>query len=110
MHAGTRGEDSSAGSEMEHSSSDSLSLYEESVPVPPASAHTNAHAGSQVSENDHEAGFLRPSIGSVSGLICNNFSVLIHLQKRTLVTLNSGYTPTRTYRLLNPMASSMPPS
>jgi len=108
MHAGMGGEGSSAGSEMEYSSSDSQSLYEESVPVPPVSAHTNT--GSQVSENDHEAGFLRPSIGSVSGLICNNFPVLIHLQKRTLVILNSGYIPTRTYRLFNPMASSTHPS
>jgi hypothetical protein len=66
MHLGMRYEDSSAGSEIESSSSDSQSLYEESVPVPaPASAHGNTDVGSEVSENDHRAGFLRISIGSI---------------------------------------------
>ena len=70
----TRGEDSSAGPEIELSSpgsNDTHSLYERPVPVP-VPAHTNADVGPDVSEDDHTAGFVIPNIGSMFEMTSNS--------------------------------------
>lgn len=112
MYFGMRGEDSSAGSEVETSpsnSSDSQSLYQEPAPIPAHTSANDADSCPEVDEDDHEPGSPMPNIGSVSDLISNGVSALSHVQKRTLVILNSGPMPTRTYRRFNLMASSTPP-